>query len=365
MPNLFRAPTPRPASLHMSAAVMRSSEEVVSFRMPTPSMPVVSYTTLAGAIAATVTILQPYTGVGIGLALTSVSVGLPVASVLSLGMMGGSGVAHSLGGSESSDPVLKSIAAEAAAAVGVPMPRVFEVNAHEPNAFAASGFQGRDSTIAVTTGLREILSADELKAVLAHEMGHLRHRDVMRNIHIAAATAGLGGIYQLGRGIWDAEMENDQRRRRSNSKDDDKDESSAVPAALALMAGGLVLEGSAHLLRLTASRHAELKADLAAASAFGAKYMVDALCKIDQAAARRPADLRKGKGKAFAFAMISDGTPPDPRNLLLRGVHQIGVPMRTHPTLEQRVSALHEAAMRREVPYRMAVPARRAWWCWW
>mmetsp|Transcript_44400 Transcript_44400/g.116661 ORF Transcript_44400/g.116661 Transcript_44400/m.116661 type:complete len:202 (-) Transcript_44400:174-779(-) len=72
MPNLFRAPTPRPASLHMSAAVVRSSEEVrmtkgpVSFRMPTPSMPVVSYTTLAGAIAATVMILQPYTEWGWG-----------------------------------------------------------------------------------------------------------------------------------------------------------------------------------------------------------------------------------------------------------------------------------------------------------
>ena len=342
---------------------LHSTSGIFSVQIPTPSLPVISYTTLAGAVAAAVAILQPYTGVQIGLALTSLSVGLPVATVLNLGMMGGSRIAHSLGGIESSDPVLKSIAAEAAAAVGVPAPRVFEVNAYEPNAFAASGFRGSDSTVAVTTGLREILSADELKAVLAHEMGHLRHRDVMRNIHIAAATAGLGGIYQLGRGIMDAEMENEKRKRKS--KKDDKDESSAAPVAMALMASGLVLQGSAHLLRLTASRHAELKADLAAASAFGAHTMIEALYKIDIAAGRRPADPRKGKGKAFAFAMISDGSLPNPSNLPLPGVNKIGVALRTHPTLEQRVSALHEAAMRREVPYRMAVPARRAWWCWW
>ena len=105
-------------------------------------------------------------------------------------MLGGPGVAKSLGGAPTEDRRLKELAAEAAAAVGVPEPQVFEIKSSEPNAFAASGFGTRDTTVAVTTGLREILTEAELGSVLAHEMGHLRHRDVARNMHVAAAAAG-------------------------------------------------------------------------------------------------------------------------------------------------------------------------------
>merc|ERR1719421_169715 len=100
---------------------------------------------------------------------------------------------------------------------------MYEVVSKEPNAFAASGFRGRDATVAITTGLREILSADELRAVLAHEMGHLRHRDVMRNVHIAAAAAGLGGIYQLGKSIMEEEERAERERKRRGTKRDKKD----------------------------------------------------------------------------------------------------------------------------------------------
>merc|ERR1719473_1527142 len=129
----------------------------------------------------------------------------------------------------------------------------------------------------------------------------------MRNVHIAVATAGLSGIYQIGRHLMDKEMEAREEETRQGKDKKDKDESSVVPVALGLMAGGLMLEGSAHLLRLTASRHSEIRADRAAAEAYGAQIVIDALRKIDRAAAWRPADLRTGAGKAYAFAMISDG----------------------------------------------------------
>ena len=50
----------------------------------------------------------------------------------------------------------------------------------------------RDATVAVTDGLTSILTDDELRAVLAHEMGHVRHDDVQRNMHVAIAAIGLG-----------------------------------------------------------------------------------------------------------------------------------------------------------------------------
>lgn len=338
--------------------------------MPKPDMvlPVISYATLAGAVVTTLKVLQPVVGHALPIAITGFSVGLPVVTVLTqLALMGGSGVAKTLGGAETSDPKLTRLANEAAAAVGVPSPRVFEVNSREPNAFAAAGFRGRDTSVTVTTGLREILTTDELKAVLAHEMGHLRHRDVTRNIHIAAATAGLGGIYQTGRWLLDAEMRRSAREGKEEKKKKDKDEGSSAPLALGLMAGGLVLEGSAHLLRLTASRHSEIKADRAAAEAYGAQTIIDALKKIDRAAVHRPADLRKGwKGKAYAFAMISDGPAlAKKENTLLCAISKVGEALRTHPTLERRIKALEKAAADGSVPSgRASWPSALAWWRW-
>merc|ERR1719421_446598 len=217
---------------------------------------------------------------------------------------GGSGIAKSMGGAATQDERLLQIARDAAAAVGVPAPAVFEIKSREPNAFATSSLLARDPTVAITTGLREVLTEEELGAVLAHEMGHLRHRDVLRNMHVATAAAGLGGIYEVGRTLLDVGSSSSSKRRKS--KDDEKDGAGSL--GLMLMAGGLVTQGMAHGLRLMASRDAELKADRAAAEAYGAETMISALKKIDAAAARRPADLRSHKtAKQFSFAMISNG----------------------------------------------------------
>merc|ERR1719421_232889 len=129
---------------------------------------------------------------------------MPLVVILSqLAVTGGSGIAKSMGGAATQDARLQQIATDAAAAVGVPAPNVYEIKSREPNAFATSSLLARDPTVAVTTGLREVLNDEELCAVLAHEMGHLRHRDVLRNMHVATAAAGLGGIYEVGRMLLD------------------------------------------------------------------------------------------------------------------------------------------------------------------
>merc|ERR1719310_2087197 len=194
-------------------------------------LPVLSYASLASATAGALHLLTPLGWQGV--ALVGYSVGVPTAMVLAqLVVFGGSGVAKAMGGQQTDDPHLKRLAHEAAAAVGVAPPNVYEIKSREPNAFATSSLGSRDATVAVTTGLREILTDDELGAVLAHEMGHLRHRDVMRNMHVAAAAAGLGGIYEVGRML----LESSSRRERK--KDKDKDGDSGASLGLALMAGG-------------------------------------------------------------------------------------------------------------------------------
>merc|ERR1719502_564243 len=203
--------------------------------------------------------------------------GFPVALVVGQSAaLGGPGIASAMGGKPSDDPHLIRLATEAADAVGVEHPTVFSLPNREPNAFAASGLFNDKPTVAVTDGLRSILTEAELGAVLAHEMGHLRHKDVARNMHVAAAVAGLGGIFELGKSLVRSQS-SDSKRRRSK----DKDEGGGVALGLGLMAAGAVTQAGAHLVRMAASRSAEFHADRAAAEAYGARAMVSALRKIE------------------------------------------------------------------------------------
>ena len=275
-------------------------------------------------------------------------------------------------GGKPADHELTELAREAAVAVGVAPPKsVYEINAREPNAFAASNLFSRSQTVAVTSGLRSALSTNELKAVLAHEMGHLKHSDVARNMHVAIAIAGMGGVYDMGRMLFDSSS----RKKKRSKDDDEKDNSAAV--GLMLMGAGLAAQGLAHGLRLAASRDAELKADRAAAEAFGSDAMISALRKIDSTAANRPADLRNSAaGRRFAFAMISDGESKpaeswredagswmaarpngDKKGGVLNGItkawRKVAKALRTHPPIDDRVAALEKATAAGLVPASM------------
>ena len=120
---------------------------------------------------------------------------------------------------------------------------------------------------------------------------------------------------------------------------------------------GLVSQGVAHLVQMGASRGAELRADRTAAEAVGADSLIRALRKIDESAARQPADLRQSStGKKMAFAMISDGPSASvaasktSHNGWRRALGRIGQALRTHPTLDTRITALEKAVASGEVP---------------
>src|SRR5262249_48756891 len=75
------------------------------------------------------------------------------------------------------DPELFSVVEEMAIAAGVPMPRVYLIDDPAPNAFA-TGRDPQHASIAVTTGLRRMMTRDELQGVIAHEMSHVRNYDI-------------------------------------------------------------------------------------------------------------------------------------------------------------------------------------------
>jgi heat shock protein HtpX len=87
------------------------------------------------------------------------------------------------------DPELFNVVEEMAIAAGLPMPRVFVINDSAMNAFA-TGRDARHAAVAVTRGLREKLTRDELQGVIAHEVAHIRHLDV-RFAMLMATMVGL------------------------------------------------------------------------------------------------------------------------------------------------------------------------------
>jgi heat shock protein HtpX len=92
-------------------------------------------------------------------------------------------------------PGIHQIVAELAQNAGIPKPRVYIIEDDSPNAFA-TGRNPQHAVVAVTTGIMRILSREELRGVLAHELGHVRNRDILIG-SIAATMAGAIGMLVL------------------------------------------------------------------------------------------------------------------------------------------------------------------------
>lgn len=235
------------------------------------------------------------------------------------------------------DKELAHLVREVAHDANMPPPSfVYEIPTEEPNAFAA-GFSGSDMTVALTTGLRRALYTNELKAVIAHEMGHIAARDVRKNMHLAATVAGLGGLYQAGRIFL--------RSKQSEKKKDKED--NRVIVGLGLMCAGVVAKVGGEFLRAVSSRNAEYGADLMGARLYGEAAMVSALRKIDQLAKSRRGGSRDklgARGSAFMHSYISNpgcamhafDHKSEEGSWWARALHAFD----THPTLEQRIESI-------------------------
>lgn len=89
---------------------------------------------------------------------------------------------------EADDPELYSIVRNLATRAGLPMPRVYRIPQPTPNAFA-TGRNPENAVVAVTDGIRSLLTTDELSGVIGHELAHIGHRDILVS-SIAATLAG-------------------------------------------------------------------------------------------------------------------------------------------------------------------------------
>lgn len=210
-------------------------------------------------------------------------------------------------------PELHALVAELAARAGIPKPRVFVIDQPQPNAFA-TGRNPAHGVVAVTTGILQLLDRRELRAVLAHEIGHIAHRDILISSIAAVMATAIGYAAQslMFAGLF-------------GGRRDSSDEGGSGAAGLLVM---LVAPLAATLVQLGISRSREFLADEAGATFSGEpEALAQALTKLEHYAAAIPADV------APATASLYIVNP-------LRGGARLARLFSTHPSTEERVERL-------------------------
>ena len=219
--------------------------------------------------------------------------------------------------SEADAPDLYRVVREVTQQANLPMPKVAIVPSQTPNAFA-TGRNPRHAVVAVTEGILHLLSKDELRGVLAHEVSHVRNRDILV-MSVAATLAGA--ISFMARWFGWNMMFGGSRDRNSNG----------VTVLIALI--GMILAPIAALLvQLAISRSREYKADYSGAKTIGQPLaLASALEKLEVANRRRP---------------MTFGSPAS-QSLFIVNPFSGGAFVRifsTHPPIRERIARLQALA---------------------
>jgi heat shock protein HtpX len=210
---------------------------------------------------------------------------------------------------EADEPELHRLVAEQASLAGLPMPKVYVMETDSPNAFA-TGRSPRHATVAVTSGIRRLLSREELGAVLAHEMAHVGNRDTL--IMTVVATIA-GAISMLAMMAQFSAMFGGRGRGGQNM--------------IGLLIVAIVMPMAAMLVRMAISRAREYQADATGARTSGNPLaLANALEKLHQGSQARPMKVAEGASHLFIVNPLSGAS--------LAGLFS------THPPIQERARRL-------------------------
>ncbi len=218
---------------------------------------------------------------------------------------------------EAEAPGLYRVVRQVTQQANLPMPKVAIVPSQTPNAFA-TGRSPEHAVVAVTEGILRLLTEDELRGVLAHEVSHVRNRDILV-MSVAATLAGA--ISFMARMFWWNTLFGGSRDRNGNG----------LTVILAVV--GMVLAPIAALLvQLAISRSREYKADYSGAKTIGQPLaLASALEKLEVANRRRP--LTFGSPASQSLFIVN----PFAGGALVRMFS-------THPPIEERIARLRALA---------------------
>ncbi len=201
-------------------------------------------------------------------------------------------------------PVLHETVESLAARAKIPVPKIYIISENAPNAFA-TGRNEDHAAVAVTTGILRILTKDELEGVIAHELSHIKHKDIL--ISTMAATIA-SAVVMLSR--WAMFF----------GGNDDSGMIKTITVAV-------VAPVAATLIQMAISRSREYDADAGGARVSGKpEVLAGALAKLSRASARKPMDANPSTAHMFIVNPLSGGAI---MNLFS-----------THPPLEKRIERL-------------------------
>ena len=215
-----------------------------------------------------------------------------------------------------SSPYLYNMVAELAQRAQLPMPRVYIIDEAQPNAFA-TGRNPENAAVAATTGIIQMLSARELRGVMAHELAHVKNRDILISTISATVSGAISALAQFGMFFGGGR---DSEGRPANP---------VLSIAVAILA-----PIAAMLIQMAISRTREFGADREGAAISGdPEALASALAKIDAYARGIPmptAEAHPETGQMMIMNPLSGGG--------LRGLFS------THPATEERIARLRELA---------------------
>ncbi|MBZ0126615.1 MAG: zinc metalloprotease HtpX [Rhodocyclaceae bacterium] len=215
---------------------------------------------------------------------------------------------------EASSPYLYNMVRELAQRAQIPMPRVYLIDEAQPNAFA-TGRNPEHAAVAATTGILRMLSARELRGVMAHELSHVKHRDILISTISATIAGAISSLAQFGMLF-------------GGSRDGER--ANPIVAIVVMILAPI----AAMLIQMAISRAREFEADRGGAEISGDPHaLADALAKIDAYARGIPMQTAEAHPETAQMMIMNPLSGSG-----LRGLFS------THPATEERIARLRAMA---------------------
>ncbi len=216
---------------------------------------------------------------------------------------------------ESSSPYLHGMVRDLSQKAGLPMPRVYLIDEAQPNAFA-TGRNPEHAAVAATTGIVRLLSERELRGVMAHELSHVKHRDILISTIAATMAGAISALANFAMFF--------------GSRDEDGRPANPLAGILVAILAPL----AAMLIQMAISRAREFEADRGGAEVSGDPLaLADALAKIDAYASGIPMAAAEAHPETAQMMIMNP----------LSGEGLAGL-FRTHPPTEERIARLRAIA---------------------
>ncbi len=222
--------------------------------------------------------------------------------------------------SPAEDPELHAIVEEVARRAGIPKPKVYVIPVETPNAFA-TGRNPENGVVAVTSGIRRLLSREELAGVIAHEIAHIKNRDILISTIAATIVGAISYLAQMAQ--WSLFFGGLGGR-------DEEDRGNPL-AIIGFLIAIIIIPIAATLIQLAISRSREYLADETGAKIIRNPIaLAKALEKLEAWNRAYPMDVNPAQAQMFIVNPLSG------KSLLNL--------FSTHPPIEERIARLYRMA---------------------